>query len=146
MFGFKSKLEKLEEKEVDATDRVDELENQIEGLTEEKRGLLDQVEKLNIKAKNQKADMDAERKREEENLKHQVKIHDEKREIEYLKREQLQDRARDREIEAVKNSYRDKLEKELVARADQLKEMYGQILARLPDINVALTGKVGGKR
>jgi prolyl-tRNA synthetase len=42
----------------------------------------------------------------------------------------------------VRDEYRDKTEAQLEKQVDQMKGMYSDILARLPNINVKMTGKV----
>ena len=46
------------------------------------------------------------------------------------------EREKDSEIAKVKDDYRDKLEGRLEKEVVNMKEMYGQILERLPNINV----------
>lgn len=114
-------------------DRSPELEAKILALEKERSGLKEEVEDLKIK-----------RKVEDEQLKHLLKIKEEKMDLEYQKKEVTLEAKKNAEIAAVKDTYRDKMEAELKSRYGQLQEMYGQILKRLPDVNVALTGKVRG--
>ena len=49
---------------------------------------------------------------------------------------------KNKEIAKVKDEYRDKVEEQLETRAKETKEMYNEILKRLPDVNVKLRGEV----
>ena len=112
--------------------KVDAMEKELDGLRDERRKLKDEVEDLKSK-----------RKVEDEQLKHLLKIKEEKMDLEYQKKEAALESRKQDEIAKVKDQYRDKLETELRTRGTELKEMYGQILARLPDVSMAITGKVG---
>ena len=114
-------------------ERSRELETKIKGLETERYSLKEEVE-----------DLKAKRKSEDEQLKHLLKIKEEKMELEFQKKENALEAKKQGEIAAVKDGYRDKMEAELKSRHGQLQEMYNQILKRLPDVNVALTGKVRG--
>jgi hypothetical protein len=112
-------------------DRSPELEAKILALEKERSGLKEEVEDLKIK-----------RKVEDEQLKHLLKIKEEKMDLEFQKKEVALEAKKAAEVATVKDNYRDKMEAELKSRHGQLQEMYNQILKRLPDVNVALTGKV----
>ena len=114
-------------------ERSRELETKIKGLEKERGELKEEVEDLKIK-----------RKVEDEQLKHLLKIKEEKMELEFQKKEVALEAKKQTEIAAVKDGYRDKVESELKTRHTQFQELYTQILKRLPDVNVALTGKVRG--
>ena len=111
--------------------KVDAMEKELDGLRDERRKLKDEVEDLKSK-----------RKVEDEQLKHLLKIKEEKMELEFQKKENALEAKKQGEIAAVKDGYRDKVESELKTRHTQFQELYTQILKRLPDVNVALTGKV----
>jgi len=115
-------------------DRSPELEAKIVKLEGERAALKEEVEDLKIK-----------RKVEDEQLKHLMKIKEEKMDLDFQKKENTMEAKKAAEIATVKDQYRDKMEAELRQRHVQLQEMYAQILARLPDVNVALTGKVRGR-
>lgn len=119
-------------REEEAGAKVKALETEIDGLRTERRTLKDEVEDLKSK-----------RKVEDEQLKHLLKIKEEKMDLEFQKKVHDAEVKKQNEVAAVKDQYRDKVEAELKSRHSQLQEMYGQILARLPDVNVALSGKVG---
>lgn len=130
MFGwFKSSHQVAQEAAHKA--RISDLESKIVDLGDERHKLKAEVEDLKIQ-----------RKVEDENMRHLVKMKDEKREIEYQKKELDAQRDKDARIAAVKDQYRDKLEGFLQAEIKNVRGMYDEILKRLPDVNVALTGKV----
>ena len=111
MFGFKSK----------DTVEKDELKHDVERLEKEKRALKEQLE--------------------EEDIKHMVKINSERKEIELEKEKVKLEREKASEIATVKDEYRDKLEARLQTEVVNIKEMYGEILTRLPNINVEMKRK-----
>ena len=56
--------------------------------------------------------------------------------IEHEKRCLENDRKREEEVAKVKDEYRDKLEARLQTEVANIKEMYGEILQRLPKVTV----------
>lgn len=115
--------------------RIADLQTQVDSLTDERTKLKTEVEDLKIQ-----------RKCEDENIRHMVKIKEEKMEVEFQKKEVQREREKQEAIAKVKDGYRDKVEAELNKRSAELLAMYNAILARLPDVNVALTGKIGGRK
>jgi len=81
-------------------------------------------------------------KHEEEDIKHLVKMTKEKQAIEAERKEMGREKEKLEEIAKVKDEYRDKLEKDLRDRGDEIKGMYGEILARLPNITARLKGEL----
>lgn len=86
--------------------------------------------------KDQLADLKHEKKITEEDIKHLVRLHDAKQEVETEKKDLVRDRAQATAIAEVKDTYRDKMETRLQTEVNNIKEMYGQILARLPKVSV----------
>ena len=99
---------------------------QIERLKKERRELKDQI-----------ADLKHEKKITEEDIKHMVRIREERIEVENEKKNLERDREKEQEIAKVKDEYRDKLEERLHKEVENMKEMYTQILQRLPTVEVA---------
>lgn len=127
MFGFVRKTEvtgKLEKELEDLKSEHDLKEKEVKRLKEE-------LEELNLK-----------KKMSEEDIKHMVKIDQERRDIEYQKKVMELEVKKNAEIERVRNDYRDKTEKQLETQVANMKEMYKEILGRLPDVNVRLKGTV----
>ena len=103
-----------------------ELKREIEQLKKDKRGLKEEVEDLKLK-----------KKMESEDIKHMVKINSERKDIELEKEKvKLQSELADK-IATVKDQYRDKTEKQLEKQLTNMKDMYGEILGRLPNYNVS---------
>ena len=98
---------------------------EIERLKKERRALKDEV-----------ADLKHERKIADEDIKHMVRIREERIEVENEKKNLERDREKEREIAKVKDEYRDKMEKRLQTEVDNIKEMYTEILSRLPKVTV----------
>jgi len=119
MFNIRTKKEKgifdklEEEKET--------LEKDNERLEAEKKTLKGEVEDLKLK-----------KKISDEDIKHMVKMKQEKLILE---------REKEEAIAVVKDEYRDKLEKHLKDETGNMKTMYGQILERLPNVQVRLKGE-----
>jgi biopolymer transport protein ExbB/TolQ len=82
------------------------------------------------------------KKIEEEEIKHLVKIKDEKREIEFQKKEMEIQKDADSKVMKVKQDYQDKIESNLQKQIEDTKQMYAEILQRLPNIAVRLKGDV----
>ena len=80
------------------------------------------------------------RKIELEDIKHMVKMREERNEIKFEKLVMDLEKEKFLEIGTVKDTYRDKLEGRLTVELDNMKDMYGQVLERLPNI----TGKLKG--
>ncbi len=117
--------------DADIAVKLDEYERNIKGFREEQHSLTLHIEKLKLEKKN-----------EMEETKHLVKLRDEKREIEFKKKEMDLEAAKATAIAEVKDTYRDKMESQLKNETENIKTMYGQILERLPNIKVGLKGEV----
>ena len=102
-----------------------ELQADITRLEKDKRTLKDELEDL----KHQK-------KLESEDIKHMVKINNERKDIELEKEKAKLEREQATAIAKVKDDYRDKTEKQLEKQLTNMKDMYGEILERLPNYNV----------
>jgi len=86
--------------------------------------------------KDQLADLKHEKKITEEDIKHMVRLKEEKMAVEAERKEVERDRKSASDIAEVKDTYRDKMETRLQTEVDNIKEMYGQILQRLPKVSV----------
>lgn len=93
------------------------------------------------KLKDEIADLKHEKKITEEDIKHMVRLREERLEVEAEKKELERDRKSQAEIAAVKDEYRDKLEKRLQTEVDNIKAMYSEILQRLPTVSVRQVDK-----
>jgi seryl-tRNA synthetase len=102
-----------------------EQENEIERLKDEKRKLKEELEELKLQ-----------KKMEEEDIKHMVKINNERKEIELEKEKVKLMKEKDEAIAKVKDDYRDKTEKQLERQLTDMRGMYTEILERLPNYNV----------
>lgn len=119
--------------------RAKKLISKIETLEENKEKLEDEK----VELKSEVAGLKSQKKIEEEQIKHLVRIKDEKRDLEFQKREVTKDAARAEEVAKVKNEYQDKLTDQLNKQIDDNNDRYAQILKRLPDVNVRLKGDIG---
>ncbi len=128
MFNLRTKKEKgifdklEEEKEM--------LEKENERLESEKKTLKEEVADLKLK-----------KKISDEDIKHMVKMKQEKLDLEHEKKVIVLEREKEESIAKVKDEYRDKLEKHLKDETGNMKIMYGQILERLPNVQVRLKGE-----
>ena len=77
------------------------------------------------------------KKVEEEELKHMMKILKERDEIALEKKIMANDKSKAKAIADVKDTYRDKMEERLETEVQSIKEMYSQILERLPNVSAA---------
>lgn len=105
--------------------RVDDLQRQIRMLEKEKR-----------EAKNDLEDFKAEKKREEESLKHLIKLEKEKEEIKIQKKElELKEKYVD-EAKAQLQKHHDNIVDLLKEQSDKISKMiYSEIIKRLPNVN-----------
>jgi len=114
-------------------------------LKAEKVGLEVKLKGLKIDlraAKEELAETKHKQKMSDEDIKHMVKIAKDKDEL-TLKRKIMDVEAEQaKAIATVKDEYRDKMEERLQKEVEGIKEMYGQILERLPNVNAKLTGKL----
>lgn len=109
----------------------DSLSAKVKSLEEEKEILTEEVAILKLK-----------KKIEDEDIKHLVKMTKEKQAIEAERKDMARDKLMAEEIAKIKDEYRDKLEKDLRDRGTEIKGMYGEILARLPNITARLKGEL----
>ena len=108
--------------------KVTELEKEIEDLKETKE--IAESELRRVKH---------DHKMEEEDTKHLVKLREEKLNIEFQKKEMQVEKEKQDVIAEVKDAYRDKMEANLNKQISDIKGMYGQILERLPNVNVKMS-------
>jgi len=71
---------------------------------------------------------------EEEDIKHMVKINEERKDIEIEKEKVKLNGEKATEIAEVKDQYRDKIEANLEGQLGKMDGMYKELLARLPNI------------
>lgn len=126
MFGF-------------GNNRVNEITTAMRTLESERDHLRDEVSTLGSEVKQLKTT----RKIEEEDIKHMMKMKEGAMDLQKQSFELKCTGEKDAEIAKVKDQFRDKMEEFLKSQVKDTKEMYNQILQRLPDVNVKLQGKVG---
>lgn len=128
---FKTKAEKrLLDNNKKLEDKVKSLETELDGLFDERRKLKDEIEDLKVK-----------KKVSEEDIKHMVKMREERLELQFEKKQVESDKKLQDELHKIANTYRDKTEKQLEKESASMKEMYGQILERLPNVTARLNVK-----
>lgn len=118
--------------------RPDRLKRDIQKLENERDVLTDE----NRKVKDELAELKQKRKMEDEDIRHMVKIKEAKLDIDHQKRLLEVDREKEQAIAQVKDQYRDKMETFLGKQVEDIKQMYGEILGRLPNVQVRLKGDV----
>ena len=112
------------------TEEKSDLKRIIETLESEKKTLKEEISDLKLK-----------KKIEEEDIKHMVKIDRERKDI-AVEKEKIRLQAEHAEkVATVKDQYRDKTEAQLEKQLGMMKELYGEILTRLPNYNVKHTIK-----
>jgi competence protein ComGF len=95
-----------------------------------------------MKLKQQCEEMKLQKKLDLEDIKHMVKMKEEKLNIEYEKKVLAVEKAHDEKLMRIKDQYRDKMEARLEKETANIKSMYADILTRLPNVNVRLKGDV----
>ena len=111
--------------------KIKELEREIERLRDDKQA-----------AKDDLADLKHRKKIEEEDIKHMVRMKEERLEVENQKKQAELEREKDQAIAQVKDEYRDKMEERLQKEVAGIKEMYSEVLARLPNVTARLKGDI----
>ena len=117
--------------------REKELTDTIGKLIKERDYLYDENSKLKVDNKQ----LSKKRTIEEESIAHKIKMREEGCEISFQKKEQKVLNESADKVRKVKDEYQVKVEKHLEKRNDELRSMYTEILARLPDVNVRLNAK-----
>jgi len=112
---------------VNIKDRNKELETECDELRSDRRELKDEVEQLKLK-----------KKIEEEDIKHMVKMKEERLDLAHSKRLQDVELEKQKEVGGIKDTYRDKTEAQLEKQLVGMKDMYSEILERLPNINAKI--------
>ena len=110
---------------------IKELQGKITVLVKERSGLKEEVEDLKLK-----------KKTSEEDIKHMVRMKEERLAIDHEKKVVELEKEKARTVAAVKDSYRDKTEEYLNKQIGRADKMYAEILERLPNINVTMKGKI----
>jgi len=111
--------------------QVEDLKKQITALTNDKMTIKQQCEEMKLK-----------KKLDEEDIKHMVKMKEEKLEMTFQKKVLEVEKSHDEKLMKTKDQYRDKMEERLEKETANIKSMYEDILARLPNVNVRLKGEV----
>ena len=118
--------------------RTTKLKNDILALESTRDLKTDEIRKV----KDELADLKQTKKMEDENIRHLVKIKEEGLNIEHQKKEVELERQQQESIATVKDEYRNKQESTLKAQIESGDKRFAEILARLPDVNVLMKGKV----
>lgn len=118
------------------TKRIEQLDASVEELERKRLTLLDQVAEL--KSDNKQLALD--KKISEEDIRHMLKMGEERTEIEKEKYKLTCDAEKAEAITKVRDEYRDKIEAFLKGQIEDNKKAYESILDRLPDVNVKLRG------
>ena len=116
-------------REKELNTKIKGLESERDDLKKEKETLTEEVERLKLK-----------KKIEDEDIKHMVKIKEEKLQLDFQKKELELESKKNNQVAKVKDDYRDKVEQNLHKEMDRMQDMYKEILARLPNINVKMKG------
>ena len=98
----------------------------------ERKVLKTQVQDL----KDEIAGLKSRKKIEEEDIKHMVRLKEERLEVKSQKMELTMEKEKQDAIAIIKDGYRDKMELRLETEVSNIKEMYGQILERLPKVTM----------
>jgi len=95
-----------------------------------------------IDLKNQVKQLKLDRKIEDEDIKHMIKMKEAAVEIKQEKFEVKCEREKDTAIAQVKDQYRDKMEELQKEELKKMERMQTEILSRLPDISVRMKGEI----
>ena len=122
----------------DLQDEISKLRNleRTDDLERKRRTLEDEVTKL----KEEVADLKLKKKIEDEDIKHMVKMREEQLDLQLQKKQLEFEGETQRAIAKVKDEYRDKTEKQLHTHAEKTQEIYTEIMKRLPEVKVKMSG------
>ncbi len=115
------------------------LVSQITALEATRDTLIDRNRMLEDQAYAAKIDLDRVKKNREielDEIAHIGKMRDEASELDFKSRTMDIQRECDEKVADVKDEYRDKMEKQLGTERDNIKEMYVEVLGRLPKVSV----------
>ena len=135
---FESKERKIELLER----RIYNLQEEIDCLQNDYHKALTKTTEAELALKNAKT----EEENKKEQIAHRIRMKEESNELEYNKKLVKKDREVQEAIAKVKDEYRVKLENELRTRSDELKQMYSQVLKRLPEIKWSIDEQKGDRR
>lgn len=124
------------------TDEIEKAREQIKSLREEKRAIKEELEDLKLK-----------KRLEAEEIKHMVRINEERmaQEVEAEKTKIARKYAEDiatfkeeqrKELVSSLKEFHGKIEKRFGDELNNLKEVYGLLMQRLPNVNLSLTKKL----
>ena len=100
------------------------------------KGDVPELEKEVKRLKNEIADLKQKKKMEEEDIKHLVKLKQESLEVEHQKKELvLKNEYKDKEMKMQKD-YHDQVISHLDTARQEMKEIYTEIMKRLPNVNM----------
>lgn len=105
---------------------------EIETLQED----YDTSREMVLKLKEELALLKQEKKITVEDIKHMVRLKEERLQVETERAALERDRTMEKSIAKVKDDYRDKLEQRLQTEVDNIRKMYSEILERLPKVSV----------
>ncbi len=112
------------------------LARKLVDLKEERENLFNKVMNLEEQA----AKKELERRMAEDEIKHMIRLKEERLEVEFEKKSLAADRAHQDEIAKLEREYAQKVEADLKRQLERMGEMYAQILERLPNISAKLGG------
>ena len=118
--------------------RILELEGERDEMIDSNARLRDRLQQELSSVKDELDELRRLKKHEAEDIAHLVKIKESKLELEFEKKVQANDALREQAIAKVKDEFRDKLEKQLREETKNIREMYTEILARLPNLNAKM--------
>ena len=107
------------------------LKKEIRCLKEEKETLEIEVKSLNSR-----------KKIDEEELKALIKLKEDKMGLDFKRKEMDLAKEHQQKQHNLQVRYNEKLQERLETEVENIKEMYGEVLKRLPDVNVRLKGDV----
>lgn len=121
-----------------AVKELEKVKGEFETVLRERDCARSQLRKVNDDLE----DLKFKKKIEEEDIKHLTKIKLEQGEIDFTKRTMQIEKEKDAAVMTLKQEYADKLQARIENEVKNIKEMYSEILKRIPDVNVRLKGKV----
>lgn len=131
-------VKSLEETRDKLEAKVEHLRFEVGQMEDEKDGMREQIHTLDrtvVDLKEQAEKQKRLKKLEDDEIKHRLKVREEELDLDTKKKLMERDEKHAKALADAERSYQEKITEGLEKRVGEMKEMYGQILERLPDVN-----------
>jgi hypothetical protein len=128
--------------------RIAVLEEQVATLTTRRDQLMIELDAQSEKARQARLELQERRDevaRDEKNLKHELALKEERSELAHKKKHMELEADHQRKLNELQNEFHGQAQRMLIESKKDLMEQYNALMERLPDVNLALKGRVGNE-